>query len=46
MTMGADQPWFAYNLLEEITRPVIFLLSPAASLITGQTLVVDGGWTL
>lgn len=33
-------------LVEEITRPAIFLLSPAASLITGQTLVVDGGWTL
>jgi NAD(P)-dependent dehydrogenase (short-subunit alcohol dehydrogenase family) len=30
----------------EISRPAIFLLSPAASLITGQTLVVDGGWTL
>ena len=33
-------------LVEEITRPALFLLSPAASLITGQTLVVDGGWTL
>ncbi|HKS46990.1 MAG TPA: SDR family oxidoreductase [Amycolatopsis sp.] len=32
--------------VEEISRPAIFLLSPAASLITGQTLVVDGGWTL
>ena len=32
--------------VEEISRPTIFLLSPAASLITGQTLVVDGGWTL
>ena len=33
-------------LVEEISRPALFLLSPAASLITGQTLVVDGGWTL
>jgi NAD(P)-dependent dehydrogenase (short-subunit alcohol dehydrogenase family) len=32
--------------VEEISRPALFLLSPAASLITGQTLVVDGGWTL
>lgn len=30
----------------EITQPVIFMLSPAAALITGQALVVDGGWTL
>ena len=33
-------------LVEEISRPALFLLSPAAGLITGQTLVVDGGWTL
>lgn len=32
--------------IEEITRPAVFLLSEASSLITGQTLVVDGGWTL
>jgi NAD(P)-dependent dehydrogenase (short-subunit alcohol dehydrogenase family) len=32
--------------VDEIAEPVIFLLSEAARLITGQTLVVDGGWTL
>ncbi len=32
--------------VREISGPAIFLLSPAAALITGQTLVVDGGWTL
>ncbi len=30
----------------EVARPVVFLASPAASLITGATLVIDGGWTL
>ncbi|HEY8705308.1 MAG TPA: SDR family NAD(P)-dependent oxidoreductase [Gaiellaceae bacterium] len=29
----------------EVAGAVVFLCSPAASLITGQTLVIDGGWT-
>lgn len=31
---------------EEIAWPIVFLLSSAAAMITGHTLVVDGGWTV
>jgi NAD(P)-dependent dehydrogenase (short-subunit alcohol dehydrogenase family) len=31
---------------EDVTGAVVFLASPAAALITGHTLVVDGGWTV
>jgi len=29
----------------EVASAVVFLASPAASLITGDTLLIDGGWT-
>lgn len=32
--------------VREMSLPTVFLLSRAASMITGHTLVVDGGWTI
>ena len=31
--------------LEDLVGAVVYLSSPAAGLVTGQTLAVDGGWT-
>jgi NAD(P)-dependent dehydrogenase (short-subunit alcohol dehydrogenase family) len=31
--------------VEEVAHAIVFLASPAASLVTGSSLLVDGGWT-
>lgn len=39
-------PWGRIGLPEDIANAVIFLSSPQSDYITGQIIVVDGGWTL
>jgi len=51
-----DQPEFLATVLEripagrvasttDVAGAVIYLASPAARMVTGSVLVVDGGWT-
>ena len=42
---GEKTPMKRMGKPEEIAGPVIFLVSDAASYITGHILMVDGGWT-
>jgi NAD(P)-dependent dehydrogenase (short-subunit alcohol dehydrogenase family) len=43
--MLARIPLGAFITPEDVAAAVVFLASPAARMITGQTLLVDGGWT-
>jgi glucose 1-dehydrogenase len=44
-TWSALTPMGRPARVEDIANAVLFLLSPEARHITGQTLIVDGGWT-
>jgi NAD(P)-dependent dehydrogenase (short-subunit alcohol dehydrogenase family) len=39
-------PWQRMGVPDDIAQSVVFLASDKADYITGQVLVVDGGWTL
>lgn len=39
-------PWNRAGLPEDIANATVFLASPGADYITGQVLVIDGGWIL
>ncbi|SEF47300.1 SDR family NAD(P)-dependent oxidoreductase [Billgrantia desiderata] len=41
----AQIPLERLGRIEDVMGPVVFLASPAANLITGSALMVDGGWT-
>ncbi len=43
---SANVPLGRKGTPEDIARAVLFLVSEAASYVTGHNLVVDGGWTL
>jgi len=41
----AQIPLGRLGQVDDVTGAVVFLASPAAALVTGASLAVDGGWT-
>lgn len=39
-------PLGRWGAAEDVAGAVVFLASPAASFITGETIVIDGGWSI
>ena len=42
----ARQPMGRFGKAEEIAATAVYLASDDAAFVTGQTFVVDGGWTI
>ena len=43
--IAANSPIPRMGRLDELDGALLLLASPAGSFLTGQSLVVDGGWT-
>ena len=41
-----DAEWGRYGWPEDLVGAALYLASPAASFMTGQTLLIDGGFSL
>jgi enoyl-[acyl-carrier protein] reductase III len=46
LELGADNPVGRLVTPEDVAGAVSFLCSPDAEMIRGQTVVIDGGWSL